>query len=447
MQRREETILLDNLFDELFPIMRSITGPGIEASMKIFKRYMPLVITKTPSGSEVFDWTVPQEWHFKKAVLRGPNNKIICDADVYNLHVLNYSESVDKKLSLDELLPHIYTNPKLPHSIPYVTSYYKKKWGFCLSEDQKKSLKEGIYHAKIETKFVDGGLPIAQCILPGESSKEILLTSYLCHPSMANNQLSGPLVILALYNRIKGWKKRRYTYRFLLNPENIGSICFLKEHGSHLMENLKSGLVLTCLGGPSNELNYKQSKEGNSLMDVVVSNFRNKSLMPINIIPHSGNDTSNKSPFSSNGFNLPMGQFSRILNNRNDEYKNSLDNKNTMRIENLVESTNVIEKILKYVEICGNPINMKPFEKPQISRRVASPNLNSKINGDNSYDNQLDSNKELNYRMILLKMANGKNNLFDIAEKCNCSVDQLIPIVELLESKDIIKYNEKTPII
>ena len=443
MNNTEEIEFLDDLFDELFPIMRSITGPGIEQSMEIFKRYMPLEISKVPSGSQVFDWTVPQEWHFKSAQLIGPDNEVICDANEFNLHVLNYSISIDKKMPLEELLPHIYTDPKLPDAIPYVTSYYRKNWGFCLSQNQKNSLKEGTYHVKIDTEFVDGGVPFAQCTLPGESKREILLTSYLCHPSMANNELSGPLVLLSLYNRIKKWKKRRYTYRFLLNPETIGSICYLHEYGQHLKENLESGLILTCLGGPSGQLNYKQSRRGDFLIDNVLNYKKENCSMPIDITPFTAIGGSDERQFCSPGFNLPMGQISRTKYVMYDGYHNSDDNKEFMRIEHLVESANAVEELIKLVEVCGNPVNLTPFGEPQLGKRNLYPNVNANVHVNNSSDHIIDGRTELNNRLIILNMADGENSMIDISKMCGCSVEDLIPTLEVLEDKGILKYNEK----
>lgn len=443
MNRTEEFKLLDGLFDELFPIMRSITGPGIEQSIEIFKRHMPLELSKVPSGSQVFDWTVPQEWHFKSAQLIGPNNEIICDANIFNLHVVNYSVSIDKKMTLEELLPHIHVEPKLPDAIPYVTSYYNKNWGFCLSQNQKNNLKEGIYQVKIDTEFVNGGVPFAQCTLPGESKREILLTSYLCHPSLANNELSGPLVLLALFNRIKKWKKRRFTYRFLLNPETIGSICFLHENGRHLKENLESGLVLTCLGGPSEKLNYKQSRGGNFLIDKVLDYKKDTSILPIKSTPFTATGGSDERQFCSPGFNLPIGQISRTKYLQYDGYHNSYDDKAFMGIDNIIESTKVIEDLLKLVEISGNPVNLTPFGEPQLGKRNLYPTINANSNRNKSSDNKIDGRTELNNRLIILNMADGENSLIDIAKVCNCSVEDLMPTIEVLEQNGILSYNEK----
>ena len=191
MQYEETESFFSELFDELFPILRSITGPGLRESYDIFSRHMPLTIQSIPTGTSVFDWSVPQEWHCNDAYLIAPDGQRVADIKRSNLEVVNYSEPVDKEVELKELQDHLYSLPELPNAIPYVTSYYKKRWGFCLSQDTREQLQPGTYRAVIKSKFIDGNLEIAQTVLDGESKKEILLSSYLCHPSMANNELSG----------------------------------------------------------------------------------------------------------------------------------------------------------------------------------------------------------------------------------------------------------------
>jgi Uncharacterized protein conserved in bacteria with an aminopeptidase-like domain len=224
--------VMEALFDELFPICRSITGPGLRRSLAIFGRYMPLKIEGVPSGSQVFDWTVPPEWRIRSARLTGPDGHAVADLAESNLSVINYSEPVDAWLSLGELREHLHTLPSLPAAIPYVTSYYKRRWGFCLPHARLQGLPEGTYHARIDSEFVQGAVDFGQCVLPGESDAEIVLSSYLCHPSLANNELSGPLALLAVYDRLSRWPRRRFTYRFILNPETIGSLCYLSLMGT-----------------------------------------------------------------------------------------------------------------------------------------------------------------------------------------------------------------------
>eukprot|EP00487_Bulimina_marginata_P003396 TRINITY_DN181_c0_g1_i1.p1 TRINITY_DN181_c0_g1~~TRINITY_DN181_c0_g1_i1.p1 ORF type:complete len:253 (+),score=64.94 TRINITY_DN181_c0_g1_i1:492-1250(+) len=232
---QESEVFFSGLFDELFPILRSITGPGLRQSYDIFSRYMPLNISSINSGEKVFDWTVPQEWQCEDAYLIGPDGEKVANMHRLNIEVVNYSEPVDVELSLTELQEHLYSLPEQPTAIPYVTSYYKKRWGFCIAHEKREQLKEGTYRAVIKSRFVDGTLDIAQSVLHGESKKEVLLSSYLCHPSMANNELSGPLVLLGLYHRINKWPKRRYSYRFALHPETIGSLGLLHLMGAHVL--------------------------------------------------------------------------------------------------------------------------------------------------------------------------------------------------------------------
>ena len=440
-----ENELLNDLFDELFPIMRSITGFGIEQSMKIFSKYMPLEITKVDTGTKVFDWIVPPEWHFYRGKLIGPDGELICDSDDLNLHIVNYSEPINKKINLEELETHLHSIPELPNAVPYVTSYYSRNWGFCISHEQRKKLKKGIYHVIIESKFVDGGVPFSQCKIKGESHKEILLTSYLCHPSLANNELSGPLVLLGLYKRIKKWDRKRFTYRFLLNPETIGSLCFIYKHKNELQKNLKYGLILTCLGGTSDNLVYKSSKKDDTLINKVVNYKHKKTLLPIKKVPFSPLNGSDERQYCSPGFNFPVGQISRTTYGKYKGYHNSLDTKDFMGIDKIIESIETIEQILKYAEVCGNPINLSPFGEPQLGKRDLYPNMNSNKTKNLSSDKFVDGRTQLNRILSILNLSDGDTDFMEIAEKTNCTVDELLPTLIKLEEKKLIKYNVEIP--
>ena len=443
--RLAEASLLSALFDELFPILRSITGPGIEASYDVFSRHIPFNVEKVPSGTKVFDWTVPPEWHYRGAKLIGPDGDVICDADKLNLHVVNYSEPVSGTFTLDELLPHLHSIPELPDAVPYVTSYYKENWGFCLTHRQRAALRPGKYQVEIDTSFVDGGVPFAECVLPGESEKEILLTSYLCHPSLANNELSGPLVLLSLYNRIKAWKKRRFTYRFVLNPETIGAICYLYKNGKRLRTAMVSGLVLTCLGGPSSRLRYKAARKSDALINQLLCSGGMSLSMPIETVPFNPRGGSDERQYCSPGFNLPMGQISRTTYLQYDGYHNSLDDKAFMGVDKLIESAETIEHILQYLEICGTPINLAPFCEPQLGKRDLYPNMNSNTTRRNSADDRVDGRLQLERLLTILNLADGEHTLMDIATKAQCSMDDLRSTIEKLETKGLIGYNCQRP--
>ncbi len=428
---------LDAIFDELFPIMRSITGPGILQSMEIFGRYMPLAVETVPSYTQVFDWQVPPEWHFRKAKLVGPDGSVIADTAVSNLHVVNYSEPIDRQVSLEELDRHLHSLPGHPDAIPYATSYYKRDWGFCIPHRVRQGLKPGNYHALIDSSFVEGGVPFAHCTLAGESKAEIMLSSYLCHPSLANNELSGPLVLLGLYQRIASWPRRRYSYRFLLNPETIGSLCYLYKYGAHLKQNLVAGLVLTCLGGPSETLSYKMSRGGRSLIDQLMQRLSARGELVLRkFVPTGGSD---ERQYCSPGFNLPVGQISRTVYGGYAAYHTSMDDKAFMTIAAVERSIDEIERILRTVEISGAFQNLAPYGEPQLGPRGLYPNLNAASTRKNSDDGLLDGRTFLNRTLIVLNYSDGEHTMLEIADLAECSVEECRPVVERLEEVGLLK--------
>lgn len=241
------------LFDELFPLCRSLTGVGYEQSLAILQRYIPFKIEEYPCGSQVFDWTVPQYWTLNRATLKDVQGNIILDTDVNPLYVVNYSEPFKGEVSLEELQKHLYSDPNNPTAIPYVISYYNKRWGFCLSHNQRKQLCDDRYIVEIDTvKSDQGSVKIGVCDLPGQSDKIVQISAYLCHPNLMNNELSGPLGLVYLYHLLKAMPNRKYTYRFVINPETIGAICYLSAHAQELKDKLSYGMVLTCIASPYN---------------------------------------------------------------------------------------------------------------------------------------------------------------------------------------------------
>ncbi len=419
--------VLDELFDELFPIFRSITGPGYRRSMEVLSRYMPLETERVPSGTEVFDWAVPPEWRLYSARLTGPDGTVLADADRSNLTVVNYSEAIDRRLSLQELLPHLYGAPALPEAIPYVTSYYKRRWGFCLPQTEIDRLPEGTYHAYIDAEFVQGFVELGHCTLPGENDSEIVLSSYICHPSLANNELSGPLALLLLYDRIARWPRRKFTYRFIVNPETIGSICYLHRHGGHLRRKMVAGMVLTCLGGPCERLSYQLSRRSNSLFDLTVLDVANEGRIPIDIRAFDPADGSDERQYCSPGFNLPMSQMARTVYGRYREYHTSFDDKAFMDIDVVYRSAEQIETILQRAEISGAYRNLKPFCEPQLGKLSLMPSINS--------PDTKDSGERRAARRILtiLNFSDGNTTMIEIAKRCGCSVVELEPYIAELE--------------
>ena len=430
--------LLDRLFDELFPILRSITGPGLRRSLDILARHMPLAVTVVPTGTQVFDWEVPPEWHLKSARLTGPDGKVVADAAVSNLHVLNYSAPVDTVLSLAELAPHLHSLPALPHAIPYVTSYYKRDWGFCITDSARRALPAGNYRAVIDSAFVPGAVPVAECVVPGESAAEILLTSYLCHPSLANNELSGPLVLLGLYRRIKAWPRRRYGYRFVVNPETIGSLCFLHLRAAHLRTHLAAGMVLTCVGGPD-RLSYKMSRRGTSLLDRTVrAEADHRGIRIRDFDPTGGSD---ERQYGSPGFNFPVGQMARSVYGEYDGYHNSLDDKDFMSIAALVRSIDEIEGQLKTAEIAGAFRNLSPYGEPQLGRRGLYPTKNSAATWRSSNDSLVDARTLLNRLLTVLNYSDGHHTVVDIAARMGCRVEDFRSVIEKLEGEGLLRLD------
>lgn len=242
---------LQQLYDELFPLCRSITGIGYRQSLDILQHYLPLNIETYPSESQVCNWTVPPEWILHRAVLKDSTGTVILDTDLNPMCLLNYSAPFHGRVSIQELEQHLFSLPDMPNVKPYVTAYYKHKWGFCLDQLQRASLTDDFYEVDIDTEYKeDGAVLIGTCELLGKSDRIIMLSSYLCHPCMMNNELSGPLALVCLYYLLASMPEREYTYRFVLNPETIGSICYLSKHAQELNEKLELGMVLTCLASP-----------------------------------------------------------------------------------------------------------------------------------------------------------------------------------------------------
>ena len=428
---------LDTRFDELWPITRSITGPGFRESLEIIQQDIPFEVESVPSGTEVFDWEIPPEWRIYEAKLTGPGGEIYADLDETNLAVVNYSEPVDQRLTLDELDSHLYTLPEHPEATPYVTSYYERNWGFCLPHNTYESLPEGEYHAYIDSELDDEGrLNYGHTVLEGESDREVLLSTYLCHPSLANNELSGPLVMASLYNRIAAWDNRKFTYRFVVIPETIGSLTYLSEYGDHLQENLVAGLVLTCLGGPEETLSYKKTRREDALIDNVVQHIDQYMEPSLRFRPFDTRG-SDERQYCSPGFNLPVGQFARTVYAEYDGYHNSMDNKDFMQIEALVDSADVIEQVLETFEYAGYYLNQKPYGEPMMSKRDLYPTIN---NPEESTRDDI-----IQIMMRVINYSDGENSILDISERYGMSVDEMKVAIEQLSNTDLLEPAPQTP--
>ena len=418
-------------FDRLWPICRSITGPGYRESLDIFAQRMPMERHRFPTGKKIFDWTVPKEWVVRDAYLRDPQGKKRADFKSCNVHLVGYSTPKRARLKLSELKEHLHSLPELPKAIPYLTSYYKERWGFCLSHEELTSLPDGEYEVFIDSELKDGHVEIGEAVLPGESKEEILFSSYLCHPSLANNELSGPLVLVFLYEKIKAMPRRRYTYRFALMPETIGSLCYLSLRGAHLKKKLAAGFQMTCLGGPSH-LIYKKSRRGNTLADraaaLVLRDQGKHEILEFD--PSLGSD---EQQYGSPGFDLPVGCLMRTMYGRYSEYHTSLDNKEFMTIESLERTLAAYVDLVHALESNRVWVNTSPYGEPQLGKRGLYPTLGSQKMLEDS----------LRGLLWLLNLADGSQDLLEIAERSGQPLRRLAESAERLSEAGLLK--ERAP--
>lgn len=420
---------IEQLFDRLWPINRSITGNGLRKSFNILKEIIPLNITEIESGTKVHDWVVPKEWNVEDAFIITPDGSKIADVKVNNLHLLGYSIPFKGKLSFEELKEHLFTLPEQPDAIPYITSYYAERWGFCLSHNEYLQLdKEGDYEVIISTTLENGSLSFGDCVLPGSSKEEIVFSSYLCHPSMASNELSGPLVLSFLYNIIKNLKDRKYTYRFVIAPETIGTISYLHKYGEHMKSTCKAGLIITCVGD-NGAFTFKESRESDSYINKICQHILNY-LEPDNfsVVPFSpiGSD---ERQYCSPGYNLPMGSLMRTMYGVYPEYHTSLDNKDFISFSAMSHTIDLYLKIVKAIELDGYYINQLPFCEPQLGKRGLYPQLGDK----------LEKSDKLKKIMYLLNYSDGEISLLEIAHKLDVSILDLEIELDSLKEEALLK--------
>jgi aminopeptidase-like protein len=397
---------LEAYFDRLWPITRSITGNGLRESFHILQELIPLELIEVKSGTKVFDWEVPKEWNIRDAYIQTPDGTRIAQLKDNNLHVLNYSIPVNKTVSFQELEKHVFTLPEQPDAIPYVTSYYKETWGFCLSHNEWQGLpKEGEYRVVIDSTLEEGSLTYGQVVLPGSTKQEVLFSSYLCHPSMANNELSGPLAMAFLYQKIAQIPNRKLSYRFVLAPETVGVIAFLSKYGNLLKENLIAGYVLTCCGDLG-DFTYKRSKDATALCNRAAEHCLHYSEVKHKVIDFAVGG-SDERQYCSPGFNLPVGSLMRTPYQKYKEYHTSLDNKSFISFSSLRQTIELYENISKTLEINGPWECNVPFGEPQLGKRGLYP---SSVSPDAQREN-------LHDLLHLISFSDGKNDLITIAEK------------------------------
>lgn len=418
---------IEQYFDRLWPIPRSILGEGFRTSLNVLGEIVPFDWLRFKSGEQVLDWTIPKEWIVREAYFIDPNGKKRADFHDNNLHLLNYSVPFKGTVSLHELKEHLYTLPDMPDAIPYVTSYYKERWGFCLSDSEMQSLPEGNYTIHIDTEHVDGELVVGEAVLQGNTKEEVLFSSYLCHPSLANNELSGPLVLSFLYRLVAALPQRRYTYRFVVSAETIGTISYLSQRGQHLKQHTVAGYQLTCIGDRGN-FTYKRSRMGSSLADRIALFVLNEMGTDSAVIDFDPSDGSDERQYCSPGFNLPLGSLMRTKYAEFKEYHTSLDNKDFISFEALEESVRTCFRIVQCLEFNATYRNTVMFGEPQLGKRDLYPT----ITGNDYLD---ESPRAI---MWLLNLADSHHDLVAISEKSKINYDLLNDVAQRLIRKGLL---------
>lgn len=391
---------LHALVSRLFPIGRSITGEGVRRTLAILSDAIDLAVREVPTGTQVFDWTVPQEWTVRDAYVRAANGKVVVDLAASNLHLVGYSEPVARRMPLSELRSHIHTLPDQPDLIPYRTSYYSRSWGFCMAHHDYLALEEGDYDVFIDTTLADGTLTYGEAFLPGETGREVLLTAHICHPSLANDNCSG-LAVLALVAGALGRRRNRFGYRFLFAPGTIGALCWLAGNEERL-SSIDHGLVVSCVGDGGGPV-YKRSRRGDATIDRAMEAVRcdGRKVTMLDFSPFGYDERQ----FCSPGFDLPVGLLQRSAFGTFPEYHTSADNLDFVRPEHLASSFRMIMDIVDVIETDRVPLNLSPKGEPQLGRR----GLYSATGG-----HKTTSDITMAYLWVL-NLADGRYSLLDIA--------------------------------
>jgi aminopeptidase-like protein len=388
---------------EIYPICRSITGDGVRETLKRLSRHLDIRVEEVPTGTAVFDWTIPAEWMVRDAYIKAGDGKRVLDFRQSNLHVLNYSVPVHAKFPLSALKPHIFTLPDQPDLIPYRTSYYQERWGFCMAHSDLLALADGVYEVMIDAEHKAGHLTYGEALIQGESKEEFLLSAHICHPSLANDNCSGLALLTALGERLSRIKTK-FSYRFLFAPGTIGAIAWLAQNEDKL-SSISHGLVVSCMGddgGPT----YKRSRRGTATIDRAMSHvlrqyWKNAELM--DFTPYGYDERQ----FCSPAFNLPAGLFQRSLYGTFPEYHTSADNLDFIRPEHLAASYRTICAAIDIIENDRRVLNTQPRAEPQLGKR----GLYGSIGGDKSAP-------EKNMALLwVLNFSDGAHSLLDIAER------------------------------
>ncbi len=413
---------------KLFPICRSLTGNGVRATLAAIRERLPeLVLHEVPSGTAAFDWTVPDEWNIRSACLIGPSGETVVDFKNSNLHVIGYSQPVDMELDLNDLQKHLYSLPGQPDAIPYVTSYYNRNWGFCLSHRVRERLKPGTYRAVIDSSLKPGYLTYGEFILPGETNEEVFISTYVCHPSMANNELSGPVVTTALAQWLMSLHERRYTYRIVFVPETIGSVLYLSHNFDQMKKRTVAGFNVSCVGD-DRAYSFVRSRLGNTLADrVAICVFKHHSPETKHIEYSFLDRGSDERQYCAPGIDLPVVGISRSKYGCYPEYHTSLDDLSLVTPTGLAGAFEVLQKCITAIEN-NRKYLVECLAEPHLSKRGLYPSVSTKS-----------SALTVQIMMDLIAYCDGNHDLIAIAEKLNVPLEHIIFIAKKLNEAKIVK--------
>lgn len=415
-----------SLLRRLWPIHRSLAGPGIRETLHILgEGFADFRLAGAATGEQVLDWIVPDEWHIRSAFIEAPNGQRLCDIAENSLHVVGYSTAVDAHMTLEELQPHLHSLPEQPDAIPYVTSYYARTWGFCLTQQQRERLAPGRYRVHIDASHPPGRLDYGQLVLPGASSQEVLFSTYCCHPAMANNELSGPVLAVTLARWLARWPERRLTYRFLFGPEMIGAAAVLETQRAHLKAHVGAAFNLTCVGD-ERAWSFLPSRWGDSYADRIARHVLHHAVGRYD--HYTWRDRgSDESMYCAPGVDIPMVSIMRSKYGTYPEYHTSLDTPGrVVTARGLAESLAVYQTLVQCLEADCWP-RARVLGEPQLGRRGLYPQLSKK-----------GSTAPVRDRLDLISHADGETRLLDIAERCDRPLWSFLPDMELLVAAGVL---------